>query len=995
MKKSFLFLLALTPCTVWAEDFGVRLILGGTDASSKPWDGSLTVRGGGSVRTLEGWRFADTDAIVSKESWKCASRRMRVRGANANRAPMVGNGVVAQLTGVSNQTVLEVRTAQGDFTVRLGDIPYGKPAMAMDGRVYVDRIPATEAILESDQEQDYPAAATSSTGEVWLAWLEFRHHPEHNRLRANFTSEPANFDERTLPAGGDQVFARKWANGEWSAPVAVSEPGKDLYRPAIAVDGGGRAWVFWSENANYGPFTGNQPGAVADFDLWARPVEGSAAGAPIRISKAAGSDVFPAAATDSAGRVWVTWQGWRDGRARIFVSSQKEGGGGFSAPMEVAASKANEWNPSIAAGAGGRMTIAWDTYRNGSYDVMMRTLTNGRWGREMPAAATARYEAHPSISYAPDGRLWLAFEEGSELWGKDWGADESSGVSLYQGRAVRVRAFEPDGKMLDAVSDVGSVLPGPANAHVEKAGLQADSTDWFAPQPDRWKNRPRSGPTQGFGAVKNSYPRLLVDASGRVWLAVRSSHPTWWNTLGTVWSEYVTSYAGGSWTGAAFLAHSDAVLDNRPALASPKAGTLMIMGSSDGRRESELGRGRGGRRRGQQDPYDFDLYAHTVVMGPAAEAARTGPSSAAMPAGRAPDAAEQLQVSAMRAARIEGKYRIARGEFHRHSEVSGDGGGDGSLLDQWRYALDASYMDWVGCCDHDNGGGREYTWWTAQKLTDVFYSPGRFVPMFSYERSVRYPEGHRNVIFAQRNVRTLPRLPITGRDKVVKAPDTQMLYRYLKQFNGIVAMHTSGTNMGTDWRDNDPLTEPVVEIYQGERQNYEMPGAPRTNSAGDSIGGWEPKGFVNLALDMGYKLAFEASSDHISTHMSYSNVLTTDLTRGALLDAFQKRHVYGATDNILAEFSSGGHIMGDEFTTVSKPEFKVKLAGTAPFARVHVIKDGKYAYVTKPNAAKVSFSWRDSEPVAGKVSYYYVRGEQADGEVVWVSPMWVTYKEKN
>ena len=263
-------------------------------------------------------------------------------------------------------------------------------------------------------------------------------------------------------------------------------------------------------------------------------------------------------------------------------------------------------------------------------------------------------------------------------------------------------------------------------------------------------------------------------------------------------------------------------------------------------------------------------------------------------------------------------------------------------------------MDWIGCCDHDNGGGREYTWWTAQKLTDMFYSPGRFVPMFSYERSVRYPEGHRNVIFAQRGVRTLPRMPITSRDKFVKAPDTQMLYRYLKEFNGVVAMHTSGTNMGTDWRDNDPRFEPVVEIYQGERQNYEMPDAPRSNSEKDSIGGWEPKGFVNLALEMGYKLAFEASSDHISTHMSYANVLTTDYNRAAILDAFFKRHVYAATDNILAEFSSGPHIMGDEFSTPVKPKFKVSLAGTAPFAKVQVIKDGKYVYMTKSNSPKIT-----------------------------------------
>ena len=60
-----------------------------------------------------------------------------------------------------------------------------------------------------------------------------------------------------------------------------------------------------------------------------------------------------------------------------------------------------------------------------------------------------------------------------------------------------------------------------------------------------------------------------------------------------------------------------------------------------------------------------------------------------------------------------------------------------------------------------------------------------------------------------------------------------------------------------------------MEIYQGDRQNYEMPGAPRSNSEKDSIGGWQSKGWVSMALQKGYQLGFEASSDHVSTHMSY------------------------------------------------------------------------------------------------------------------------------
>jgi hypothetical protein len=248
------------------------------------------------------------------------------------------------------------------------------------------------------------------------------------------------------------------------------------------------------------------------------------------------------------------------------------------------------------------------------------------------------------------------------------------------------------------------------------------------------------------------------------------------------------------------------------------------------------------------------------------------------------------------------------------------------------------------------------------------------------------------VIFAQRGVRTLPRVAKVGEETTGSAPDTQMLYRYLRHFNGIVASHTSGTNMGTDWRDNDPLVEPIVEIYQGDRQNYEMPDAPRSNSANDSIGGWRPKGFVSLALEKGYKLGFQASSDHISTHMSYCNLLVTTPTRAALLEAFQKRHIYGATDDILADVRCGNHLMGDQFESTELPTLQVKLVGTAPFAKVHVIKDNQYVYSVEPKQANVEFSWRDSKAEPGKQSYYYVRGEQQDGEIVWVSPMWITYR---
>src|SRR5262249_41393002 len=157
-------------------------------------------------------------------------------------------------------------------------------------------------------------------------------------------------------------------------------------------------------------------------------------------------------------------------------------------------------------------------------------------------------------------------------------------------------------------------------------------------------------------------------------------------------------------------------------------------------------------------------------------------------------------------------------------------------------------------------------------------------------------------------------------------------------------------------------------------------------NAKDSIGGWREKGFVSLALEKGYRLAFEASSDHISTHISYGILYVTDATRPAILEAFKKRRLYAATDNILADVRSGEHFMGEQFETTGAPALTVKLEGTAPFVRVVIVKNNQYVYSTEPHSRSVQFAWQDTAAERGRTSYYYVRGEQEDGEIVWASP---------
>ena len=53
----------------------------------------------------------------------------------------------------------------------------------------------------------------------------------------------------------------------------------------------------------------------------------------------------------------------------------------------------------------------------------------------------------------------------------------------------------------------------------------------------------------------------------------------------------------------------------------------------------------------------------------------------------------------------------------------------------------AAGFDYIAPTDHQTGYDQEFTWWQNQKLVDLFLQPGRFTPLFAYERSVPFPNG--------------------------------------------------------------------------------------------------------------------------------------------------------------------------------------------------------------------------------------------------------------
>jgi hypothetical protein len=171
------------------------------------------------------------------------------------------------------------------------------------------------------------------------------------------------------------------------------------------------------------------------------------------------------------------------------------------------------------------------------------------------------------------------------------------------------------------------------------------------------------------------------------------------------------------------------------------------------------------------------------------------------------------------------------------------------------------------------------------------------------------------------------------------------------------------------------------------RAGYE----PKSGKEPANVAGWYPKGYVNLALQKGIKLGFQASSDHWSTHISFFIILAEGRDRKQLLDAVKKRHCYGATDNILVDFRCGDAIMGDETTIKGAPKFDMHVVGTGKIAKIDVLRDSEVIDTLTPAGDTYKAAWTDANPKDG-VHYYYIRVLQADGEIAWGSPIWVERK---
>jgi hypothetical protein len=952
-----------------------RILMGLTDTQPTDWSGTISVSPGTLVG-LEGWGFRTGDTVNPPAAWT-ANTQFVGKGKTKHIAPV---GVVVSLQPWLNTASVTVKInrlgTMGKFSFNLNDVYAGKPKSFLTNSVLVEQTTGDMRLTSGPAENDFPAAALAPDGTTWIAYVAYGYGTDNQGnpqppLLGSTTQQPTTFDFLVPQGNGDQVrLAQISADGTTFTDVtAVTLPGQDVMRPAIAVDNNGTVWIVWSQNVK------------GNWDLYACSYHNGQLSPIQRLTNPLGPDIAPALARSDVGTIWLTWQGFRNGRSEIFLSALLPGTNVWVDQGTVSDSPWNNWDPAIACAHDGSIYVVWDTYDKGDYDVRMRRYVPGRGlGPVIPVADTPDFEARASVVCDPQSHVWVAYEDGPQNWGKDSGVEDyplHPGNPLFVGHTVKVRVFV-NGQPYDTAGDVSASF-----------------------QPKNQK-------------VQRSFPRLGTNKTGQVYLTFRQTFPGLTVPVGSVWLSYITTYdmTHNAWVPAQLVPDSDGVSDNRPAIVpyGSALGQVALIHVSDGRSHNAYG---------INIPHN-DLYIASSAMPWSNVPPQLVADSPPPPHNvSAPTKAERQDVANIRnyRAQVGGvTYQLLRGDYHRHTELSFDGGGDGPLVDMFRYALDAAMQDWICAGDHDFGGAKpdatptslagdwEYTWWQIQKHDDAFHVGPQFVPLFGCERSNGFPDGHRNTMFVQRGIRPLPRLILSGGggNPQLSPKDTKMLYSYLEYFKpkGITASHTSATkDYGTNWRSNDEITEPVVEIYQGDRQNYEYDGAPRAptiNQPKKWIGEPNPAGFVWNAFAKGYKFGFEASSDHHSTHVSYGVAYATAPTRPAIVDAFRKRHTYAATDNIIVDVRCGNQMMGDAFTTTQAPSFHVMAWSTSvsKFTSATLYEDNKQVMTWTPNPMtpqKFDFTWTDNTMPSGTQHYYYFRFEQADGQLAWASPMWITY----
>ena len=824
-----------------------------------------------------------------------------------------------------------------------------------------------------------PTLCESRDGTLWSGWVAYT-HPK-----------------------GDAVMVAAKQNGQWAAPEQVNKTRAQIVRPTLCRlgDSIGALWTESDEKAlSRILFSQRKDGA------WSEPVV---------ISSPQFAAQNQEVALDKNGNLFVVWQEFRQGQYDVI--SKTFSANKWSEPTALTNDKYDDWDPAVACDSKNRTWLTWTSYRDGDYDLFIRCVSD-RDAKEIRLGARGEYDLHPSVAADKEGRVWVAWDAVKVPRHGESGNMTITGANLKKRAEEKANDPEnPDQKPLVAEirlaclengkiltlpkSSKGLQPPGThklAHTSVPRISVGDDGTVWVA---YRALTTAMAGKDQPANAEKKPAKKKAKQAQqgqpGKTDSPTKKEKgkfrgPYWWNV-------FVQSYRGQSWSAPVELPESDGTLEEVAIVPSP--GGLQIAYEMEHRRRlsapfypeslealSEESDHHGDF--GKVFGYNGDIYFAQLNNSSAGE-----PAAKSLVARKAPaDKTTHPRLPRETAhydTEIHGKkYTLLWGDLHKHSNISRcSTGNEPSPDDHYKYSHDICQYDFLAMSDHAEHT-TDFNWWRIQKLADLYNVPGFFSVLYGYEWTATWPIGHHNIIWPTRPVPLL-------RAKIGETKTTEALWAALDKFGkpALTIPHTSADpRMGTHFDNHSDKYERLIEMFQACRGSYEYDGCPRQHVDATAKGGYVQDGWGK-----DYRMGTICSSDH-GWGTAYAVVYATENSRQAAFDGLHDRRCYGSTTyGLVLDARMGEHFMGEEFSLDKPAEISVFTRGTAPIRSIEILSDGKIIHaqgdVKNPiDKKEARLAWTPGLPAPGKTSYYYVRVIQADDEIAWSSPFWVTSGQK-
>ena len=506
-----------------AERIAFRITFGEKQERVTDYSGSLTLSEGRPVELIA-WRFFGDDRIQSADSWKLATARAPMERQPDQPVTIATPGVAQNIVPKGFTAVAEA-PASTSITIQTAHGTYRfRFADLAGGRVVSFEDGDVNVQAVPAPDRVSPARPTPET-------ISENDYPTLAIARDG----SAWCAWQVYRNGGDQLLVAHSTGAGWSAPEPLTSAGQDLFHTAIAEDERGRIWVVWSQRQGEA------------WDLIARAWDGRSWSAARKLTNSNGPNFFHKLIRDPAGNLHLVWIAHMAGESHVMWS--KLAGNAWSPSREISGGSA--WMPDAAADSKGNLYIAWDSYRSGNYDIFLREIkADGTIQLTEQVTRSPRFQAHASVAVDKNDRVWLAWDESGSNWGKDWARDDTwRSTTLYADRRPRVAVLE-NGKWSEPAADPMRSIPERYNRYVEN-------------------------------------PKLTVDASGRVWLALEVRVSTamnrsdFWSANGR-WETFLTAYEGDRWRPAAELPLSSTRPDGAFAM-QPSAAGIRAVWANDNR----------------------------------------------------------------------------------------------------------------------------------------------------------------------------------------------------------------------------------------------------------------------------------------------------------------------------------------------------------------------------------------------------------------------------